>query len=318
MARIAGPRPNRNARRHDLPAPLYGQVPQFAAGERGIIDLLGVDRDGRLAVIEFKAEQDIHLPLQALDYWMRVKWHLDRREFPARGYFPGIALSAAAPRLLLVAPSLEYHPSNETILKYFSPDVPVERLGVGLEWRQEVRVMFRVPLAHGSRCPPSNKGALSSLNPEAVREDADRQVSNLRLVAASAESLGRMETFFAPPHFSPERRAEAVRLLVRGPAPDCDLEVYDSSLLRPSRGFALDLEAPDDCIRRILQEARRSDAAPGPSSLSLPQARRPQDHPRRSQGKRDVQPGHGAPRHRAQLRLASPGPSANSAPTRRS
>jgi hypothetical protein len=126
------------------PVPLYGQVPQFAAGERGIIDLLGVDREGRLAVIEVKADQDIHLPLQALDYWMRVKWHLDRQEFPARGYFPGIALSNATPRLLLVAPSLEYHPSNETILKYFSAEVPVERVGVGLEWRQEVRVMFRV------------------------------------------------------------------------------------------------------------------------------------------------------------------------------
>jgi hypothetical protein len=126
------------------PHPIYGQVPQFAAGERGIIDLLAIDRDGRLAVIELKAAEDIHLPLQALDYWMRVKWHLDRQEFPARGYFPGIALTGAAPRLLLVAPSIEYHPSNETILKYFSAEVPVERIGVGLEWRQEVRVMFRV------------------------------------------------------------------------------------------------------------------------------------------------------------------------------
>jgi len=97
------------------------------------------------------------------------------------------------------------------------------------------------------------KGALSSLNPKAVREDADRQV-RICLVTASPESLGRMETFFAPPHFSMERRAEAVRLLVRGPALGCDLEVYDSSLLRPSRGFSLDLEAPEDGIRRILKK----------------------------------------------------------------
>ena len=97
------------------------------------------------------------------------------------------------------------------------------------------------------------KGALSSLNPGAVREDADRQV-RVCLITASPESLGRMETFFAPPHFSMERRAEAVRLLVRGPALGCDIEVYDSGLLRPSRGFALDLEAPDECIRRILKK----------------------------------------------------------------
>jgi hypothetical protein len=73
-------------------------------------------------------------------------------------------------------------------------------------------------------------------------------------VTASPEALGRMETFFAPPHFSMERRAEAVRLLVRGPALGCDLEVYDSALLRPSKGFPLDLDSPDDCIRRILRK----------------------------------------------------------------
>jgi hypothetical protein len=97
------------------------------------------------------------------------------------------------------------------------------------------------------------KGALSSLNPRAVREDADRQV-RVCLITASPETLGRMETFFAPPHFSMERRAEAVRLLTRGPALGCDIEVYDSSLLRPSKGFALDLDSPDDCIRRILKK----------------------------------------------------------------
>jgi len=97
------------------------------------------------------------------------------------------------------------------------------------------------------------KGALTSLNPKAVREDADRQV-RVCLVTASPETLGRMETFFAPPHFSMERRAQAVRLLTRGPALGCDIEVYDSSLLRPSKGFALDLDSPDDCIRRILKK----------------------------------------------------------------
>jgi hypothetical protein len=123
--------------------PVYGQVPQFAAGERGIVDLLAVSITGRLEVIEVKATQDIHLPLQALDYWMRVKWHLDRGEFTGRGYFPGIPLSAEPPRLLLIAPALEYHPTNEILLRYFSREVEVERFGVGLNWRHDLRVMFR-------------------------------------------------------------------------------------------------------------------------------------------------------------------------------
>ena len=66
-------------------APLYNQAPACLGGQRGLIDLLAVDYSGRLAVLELKASQDIHLPLQALDYWMRVKWHIDRDEFAAHG-----------------------------------------------------------------------------------------------------------------------------------------------------------------------------------------------------------------------------------------
>ena len=126
-----------------LPERLYSQAPHMAGGDRGIVDLLAVDRHGRLAVLEIKASQDIHLPLQALDYWMRVKWHLDRGEFTAQGYFPGIAVSSEPPRLLMVAPALDFHPTNEALLRFFSREVRAERLGVGIEWRRELRVMFR-------------------------------------------------------------------------------------------------------------------------------------------------------------------------------
>lgn len=126
-----------------LPEFLYGQVPHFAAGERGLLDVLAADRGGRLVIVEVKASEDVHLPLQALDYWMRVTWHLERGEFHGRGYFPGVELRREPPRLLLVAPALDFHPSNETVLRFFSPAVEVERVGVGLEWRKELRVMFR-------------------------------------------------------------------------------------------------------------------------------------------------------------------------------
>ncbi len=126
-----------------LPQPLYGQVPQFAGGARSVLDILAVDRAGRLAIVEVKATEDIHLPLQALDYWMRVKWHLERGEFGGRGYFPGVELRADPPRLYLVAPALDFHPSNESVLRFLRRDVEVERVGVGIEWRQELRLMFR-------------------------------------------------------------------------------------------------------------------------------------------------------------------------------
>jgi len=131
--------------------PIYGQVPAFAGGERGILDLLAVDRTGRLAVVELKAAADVQLPLQALDYWIRVKWHLDRGEFTSNGYFPGIELRPDPPRLLLVSPSLEFHPTSETILCYFAPGVDVERIGLAVEWRKGLKVMFRLTGAEPPR-----------------------------------------------------------------------------------------------------------------------------------------------------------------------
>ena len=127
-----------------LASPLYGQAPAFAGGERGLIDLLAVDRAGRLAVLELKASADLHLPLQALDYWIRVKWHLERDEFATKGYFPGTTLRSEPPRLLLIGPALEFHPSTESILRYFSPAVDVMRIGLGNRWRSRVEVMFRL------------------------------------------------------------------------------------------------------------------------------------------------------------------------------
>jgi hypothetical protein len=126
-----------------LAAPIYGQVPAFAAADRGVLDLLAIDASGRLAVIELKASEDVHLPLQALDYWMRVAWHVEQGDFQRYGYFPGHELRPEPPRLLLVSPALDFHSSNERILRYLSPQIPVERLGVGLEWRKELKVMYR-------------------------------------------------------------------------------------------------------------------------------------------------------------------------------
>lgn len=102
--------------------------------------------------------------------------------------------------------------------------------------------------------------ALSNLKPRDVRDASERPVA-IGLVGASAESLGRMETFFAPPHLSAERRAQTVRNLVRGGSPFCDVEIYESNLLRPAHAFSFDPEAPEDCIRRVLR-AREDLALP--------------------------------------------------------
>src|ERR1700722_12627444 len=122
---------------------LYSQVPAFSASDRAMIDVLTVTREGRLAVVELKADEDIHLPLQGLDYWSRVAWHHARNEFQQFGYFLGSELSAEQPLLFLVAPALRVHPATDTLLHYISPDIEWTVVGVDERWRDGVKAVFR-------------------------------------------------------------------------------------------------------------------------------------------------------------------------------
>ena len=122
---------------------LYSQVPAFSASDRAMIDVLTITRDGRLAVVELKADEDIHLPLQGLDYWSRVKWHHARGEFQRFGYFPGRELSVERPLLFLVAPALHVHPATDTLLHYISPEIDWVVVGIDERWRDGIRTVFR-------------------------------------------------------------------------------------------------------------------------------------------------------------------------------
>jgi hypothetical protein len=127
----------------------YSQVPAFSASDRAMIDVLATTRSGRLAVIELKADEDIHLPMQGLDYWARVRWHHARGEFTQFGYFPGRELATDDPLLFLVAPALRVHPATDTLLRYFSPEIEWALLGIDERWRDGVRVVFRKRRAKG-------------------------------------------------------------------------------------------------------------------------------------------------------------------------
>lgn len=135
---------------------VYSQVPAIAgASDRGMLDLLGMTRDGRLAVIEVKASDDLQLALQGLDYWIRVRHHhtaahgsavgpsTGSNDLQQHGYFRGVELSLLPPRLYLVAPALQIHPATETVLRYVSPKVEWTLLALDERWRQEVRVVWR-------------------------------------------------------------------------------------------------------------------------------------------------------------------------------
>ena len=125
------------------PAHVYSQVPAFSASDRAMIDVLTCTRDARLAVLELKADEDMHLPLQGLDYWARVLWHHNRGEFQQHGYFSGLQLSPRPPLLMLVAPSLRVHPATDTLLRYFSPAIEWSLVGLDERWRESVKVIYR-------------------------------------------------------------------------------------------------------------------------------------------------------------------------------
>ena len=132
-------------------SPIHSQVLTLTASDRDLIDLLAVTLDGRLCVLELKASEDLQLPIQALDYWMRISWHAKRKELAH--LFPGIALQSAPPKLILLAPAIQFHSTNATLLRYFSSLIEVERVGVNTEWREELRVILRlnaaaVPVSH--------------------------------------------------------------------------------------------------------------------------------------------------------------------------
>jgi hypothetical protein len=122
---------------------VYAQLLASNYSERGILDVLGVTRSSRLAILELKATEHIHLPLQAADYWLRIRRHLSQGDFPRYGYFAGIELQSAPPIVYLVAPSLRFHPTTDALLRHLSPEMEVVRVGLAESWRRGLRVVMR-------------------------------------------------------------------------------------------------------------------------------------------------------------------------------
>jgi len=122
---------------------LYAQVPAISAGDRGIMDVLGTTREGRLVVMELKASEDVQLIMQAVDYWLRVRYHQEQGDFPRFGYFPGMDISLEPPLLLLVAPSLQFHPAGDILARCLTKEIELCRVGLNENWRRGLRVILR-------------------------------------------------------------------------------------------------------------------------------------------------------------------------------
>jgi hypothetical protein len=119
---------------------VYSQIPAWRADERSVIDLLTINHEGRLVVIEIKTAEDPQLPLQGLDYWLRVEQARLRSEFEKRGMFTGIEIADRSALLYLIAPRLRFHRTFATVARCLAPQIEASQIGVNANWRSGVRV----------------------------------------------------------------------------------------------------------------------------------------------------------------------------------
>jgi hypothetical protein len=125
------------------PNHVYEQVLARAAGQHGVLDLLAITRSKRLAILELKATENPDLPLQAADYWARIRCHQTQGDLARYGYFSGMQLQASPPIVYLVAPALRFHPTTAAIISYLSPELEVVRVGLTESWRRGLQVTMR-------------------------------------------------------------------------------------------------------------------------------------------------------------------------------
>ncbi|HZT71483.1 MAG TPA: hypothetical protein VFC10_17280 [Terriglobia bacterium] len=128
---------------------VYPQVPAFTRTDRGVIDILAATREGRLAVIELKLEEQINLPFQALDYWLRVEKLRQMEKLQEYGYFPGVSIQDVPPLLYLVVPAFRFHSTTTSLLRYLDPRITVMQIGINDQWRRGIKVLFRRELRSG-------------------------------------------------------------------------------------------------------------------------------------------------------------------------
>jgi hypothetical protein len=101
------------------------------------------------------------------------------------------------------------------------------------------------------------RSALSMLDPDEVRERAERRVA-IGLVSSTSAAYADMENFLAPSPVSHEKRREVMRLVHRagdrGSPASFDLMLYEQGLPCPADAFTFFRDDPDRTVEDILNE----------------------------------------------------------------
>ena len=98
----------------------------------------------------------------------------------------------------------------------------------------------------------SVKQAISNLDPQEVRDQADRPV-RIGLHAGTEQAYAEMVRFFLPQEVSELKRRELGNMLVRGSeAERYDVDIYSHELLVPRNAFSFSPANPERTVRDVL------------------------------------------------------------------
>jgi len=121
---------------------VYSQVPAFSASDRAMIDVLTLTREGRLAVVELKADEG-HSPAGTGPGLLVANSLAPRaRRIQRFGYFPRGA--ATEPHCCFwLHLRCTFIPATDTLLHYFSPEINWICSGLTSAGERTIRVVFR-------------------------------------------------------------------------------------------------------------------------------------------------------------------------------
>lgn len=122
-------------------SPIYHQ---FRSGRSEKIDLLAIRNDGRLVVIELKAQPDRNMIFQALEYWRNVEIRRRSGVLADAKLFGEQEIADRPAIIYLAAPAWSFHQEFEFFARAVSPDIEVWRFELHEEWRREIKVVSRI------------------------------------------------------------------------------------------------------------------------------------------------------------------------------
>ena len=120
-------------------SPIYNQF----RSSNDKIDLLALRRDGRLVIIELKAQPDREMVFQAADYWRKIELQRRRGILAAADLFDGREILDKPALVYLAAPAWSFHRDFEFFARAISNEIEMWRFELHENWREQVRVLAR-------------------------------------------------------------------------------------------------------------------------------------------------------------------------------